>query len=110
MPTFDFSCQKCGNVFEFARPFGSKIVPACPRCGAKKTEKLLSAPAVVFKGAGWYKTDSRGASTAPKKEEKKTETKNGEASGKSESPKSDAPETADTPAPKAEKKTEKSGK
>ena len=76
MPTFDFSCKKCGTVFEFARPFGSKTVPACPQCGSKRTEKQLSAPTVVFKGEGWYKTDSRKkVVSGTKKEEGKSDTK-----------------------------------
>lgn len=68
MPTFDFRCKKCSTVFEFTRPFGSKTSPSCPACGSKGTEKLLTPPAVHFKGAGWYKTDSRPAakSAAPK--------------------------------------------
>ncbi len=67
MPTFDFQCAKCGTVFEFARPFGSKATPACPKCKSKKTEKLLTPPAIQFKGSGWYKTDSR-KPQEPKKE------------------------------------------
>jgi putative FmdB family regulatory protein len=59
MPIFDFECAKCKAVFEFSRPFGSKENPACPACKSKKTEKLFSAPTVVFKGEGWYKTAGR---------------------------------------------------
>jgi putative FmdB family regulatory protein len=58
MPTFDFRCKKCDHVFEFTRPFGSKDTPKCPECGSKRTEKMISPPAVHFKGSGWYKTDS----------------------------------------------------
>ncbi len=84
MPTFDFRCAKCSTVFEFSRPFGSKTMPACPACGSKKTDKLLTPPPVHFKGAGWYKTDSRAAS-APKKE----------------APAKAKPDTADSTAPAA---------
>lgn len=75
MPTFDFRCAKCNAMFEFARPFGSKLKPVCPECKSKKTEKMLSPPAIHFKGAGFYKTDTR-TKTAPKKSEseKKAET------------------------------------
>ncbi len=59
MPTFDFECAKCKAVFEFSRPFGSKENPPCPACKGKKTEKVFSPPTIVFKGDGWYKTDSR---------------------------------------------------
>lgn len=78
MPTFDFRCATCDHVFEFTRPFGSKTIPQCPNCGKKKTEKLISPPAVHFKGSGWYKTDSgtsKKQQSAPKPVEKrKTET------------------------------------
>ena len=59
MPTFDFQCAKCDHVFEFSRPFGSKKQPVCTACGSKRTMKLIAPPAVHFKGAGWYKTDSK---------------------------------------------------
>lgn len=71
MPRFDFRCSTCQTVFEAAISFGSKKTPACPACGSKKTEKLLTPPGIVFKGSGWYKTDSR----APAKETKTPATK-----------------------------------
>ena len=73
MPRFDFYCQACNFTFEAPLPFGSKKIPACPTCGAKKTEKLIAPPGIVFKGAGWYKTDGRAAepTAETKKEEKK---------------------------------------
>lgn len=58
MPTFDFKCLQCDHIFEFSRAFGNKTKPTCPECKAKKTEKLMSPPMVVFKGEGFYKTDS----------------------------------------------------
>lgn len=87
MPTFDFQCKACGNVFEFARAFGSKTLPACPSCGAKKTEKLLTPPAVHFKGTGWYKTEN-GAKPAMAKTAPKTDIS---ASEKQEAKKQDSP-------------------
>ena len=74
MPRFDFRCRKCQTTFEESLPFGSKKLPKCSACGSKMTEKLISPPAVHFKGSGWYKTDSRGSpgfkSETPPKEEK----------------------------------------
>jgi putative FmdB family regulatory protein len=58
MPTFDFQCRKCSHVFEFTRPFGGREKPACPKCKSTRTEKLLTSPAVQFRGSGFYKTDS----------------------------------------------------
>ena len=88
MPTFDFRCKKCETVFEFSRPFGSTTVPPCPACKSKATEKLLGAPGVVFKGTGWYKTDSRGPSSPAAPAASSTPEKKADA--------------ADTPAPTAD--------
>ena|SRR3990167_6591584 len=96
MPTFDFQCRKCNHVFEHSRPYGSSELPSCPACGSKRTEKLMTAPAVHFKGTGWYKTDSRAASPAPlkKKEEKKTEeVKTDVKPAETKTEKKDAPKT-----------------
>jgi putative FmdB family regulatory protein len=82
MPTFDFQCKKCGNVFEFTRPFGSEMKPPCPKCNSKRIEKLISTPAVHFKGSGWYKTDSKSSIKAePKKKEATEGTKEAEKKG-----------------------------
>lgn len=74
MPTFDFVCGDCSNVFEFSRPFGSKEHPVCPKCGSKKTEKKIVVPPIHFKGKGFYVTDShlKSESRKDKKEEKET--------------------------------------
>jgi putative FmdB family regulatory protein len=94
MPTFDFQCAKCDHIFEFNRQFGSKANPACPACKSKKTEKLLSVPAIAFKGSGWYKTDSMsgGAKKAAKKEETKESATTG-TEGTLRSDSGQAPET-----------------
>lgn len=65
MPRFDFECKKCGHAFEATLPFGAATKPTCLACGSKVVEKLIAPPGIVFKGSGWYKTDSR---PAPKKE------------------------------------------
>lgn len=59
MPTYDFRCPKCSHHFEVFLPFGSKVRPPCPQCRHAKTEKLISSPAIHFKGTGFFKTDSR---------------------------------------------------
>ncbi|MBI5156043.1 zinc ribbon domain-containing protein [Candidatus Peregrinibacteria bacterium] len=73
MPRFDFRCKKCQTTFEESLAFGSQKLPKCPACGSGMTEKLISPPAVHFKGSGWYKTDSKAAAPARKKKEVKTE-------------------------------------
>jgi putative FmdB family regulatory protein len=99
MPTFDFRCLKCDTVFEFARPFGSKTTPACPKCKSKRTEKQITPPAVHFKGSGWYKTDSMKSAPSttaapPKKDEKPADTAPDPAPASPKPDKTDAPKTA----------------
>jgi len=71
MPTFDFECQACGNVFEATIPFGARAFPRCTKCGGK-TRKRIAPPTIHFKGSGFYKTDStaRAAEASGKKEER----------------------------------------
>ena len=56
MPLYEYQCQKCGHRFERIQRFSDAMVKKCPECGGK-VEQLLSAPAVQFKGSGWYVTD-----------------------------------------------------
>ena len=55
MPLYEYLCPKCGR-FELIRKFSDEAVTKCPTCGAE-VQKLLSAPAIQFKGTGWYITD-----------------------------------------------------
>ena len=61
MPTYEYACASCGNRYEKREGFDAKPRQKCPTCG-KMAQRLLSTPAVVFKGSGFYKTDSRGKS------------------------------------------------
>jgi putative FmdB family regulatory protein len=63
VPTYEYVCESCGNQYEKRESFDAKPRQKCPACG-KMARRMLSAPAVVFKGAGFYKTDSRGGSTS----------------------------------------------
>ena len=62
MPTYEYACAACGNRYEKREGFDAKPRQKCPKCG-KMAQRLLSTPAVVFKGSGFYKTDSRGSSS-----------------------------------------------
>jgi putative FmdB family regulatory protein len=55
VPLYEYQCETCGR-FELIRKFSDEPVTACPTCG-KPVQKLLSAPAIQFKGTGWYITD-----------------------------------------------------
>ena len=63
MPIYDYRCDECGHVFSAVQSYSEGPIQMCPSCG-KRPRRLISTPAIVFKGGGWYKTDSRGA--APK--------------------------------------------
>ena len=56
MPLYEYRCTKCNHVFEKIQKFSDPHVSECPKCGAP-VEQVISAPAVQFKGAGWYVTD-----------------------------------------------------
>ena len=56
MPLYEYQCKKCGHRFEKIQKFSDKMVKKCPECGGP-VEQMISAPAVQFKGSGWYVTD-----------------------------------------------------
>lgn len=60
MPLYEYLCRACGHRFEHIQKFSDRILKKCPKCKKPKLEKLLSAPAVQFKGTGWYVTDYGG--------------------------------------------------
>jgi putative FmdB family regulatory protein len=57
MPIYEYECAACGARFERIQKFSDPPVEVCPNCGEKKVQKLLSSPAIQFKGSGWYITD-----------------------------------------------------
>ena len=65
MPNYEYLCQKCRHRFEEIRKFSDKHLKKCPQCGGL-LEQVISAPAVQFKGSGWYVTDypKKGAGSA----------------------------------------------
>jgi putative FmdB family regulatory protein len=65
MPNYEYLCKKCGHRFEQIRKFSDKQLRKCPECGGV-IEQVISAPAVQFKGSGWYVTDypKKGAGSA----------------------------------------------
>ena len=74
MPLYEYRCKKCGHQFEKIQSFSAPEEKECPVCKGE-VERLISAPAIQFKGAGWYVTDyaAKGGS--------KTATKPADASG-----------------------------
>lgn len=56
MPLYEYQCDSCGHRFEVIQKFSDAPVEACPACPGT-VRRLLSSPAIQFKGSGWYITD-----------------------------------------------------
>ena len=77
VPIYDYRCDHCGHVFSAVQSFSDTPLDKCPNCG-KQPRRLIVPPAIVFKGSGWYKTDSRPAqkdSDGAKADDSKKDTK-----------------------------------
>src|SRR5258708_7087514 len=70
MPLYEYQCKKCGSRFEQIEKFSDKPQTKCPKCKKGRVERLISSPAIQFKGTGWYVTDYASKSGAPKEESK----------------------------------------
>src|SRR5262245_23383462 len=85
MPLYEYQCDECGHRFEVIQKFSDPPIERCPKCNGA-VHKLQSAPAIQFKGTGWYVTDyarkdqssssgsSKDGATAAGKSASKTET------------------------------------
>lgn len=84
MPLYEYQCEACAHRFERIQKFSDPPIETCPSCqGAVR--KLLSSPAIQFKGSGWYITDYAKKSEAGKDKGDKSRDKDGkDAAGKSE--------------------------
>jgi len=88
MPVYEYHCQSCGKRLEKIQKFSDPPLTQCEVCGGP-LKKVLSAPALIFKGTGWYVTDYAG-----KKQEKEKS-----AAGEDQSSKEKAKDTGTSPAP-----------
>jgi putative FmdB family regulatory protein len=57
MPLYEYRCEACRHQFEIIQKFSDDPIAVCPSCGQGTVVKLLSSPAIQFKGSGWYITD-----------------------------------------------------
>lgn len=96
MPTYSYACTECDNRFDIVQSFSEDSLTVCPACSGK-LRKLFNSVGIVFKGSGFYRTDSRGGSgtaSEPAKSDSAPVAKS-ESSTKSESSSS----STSTPAP-----------
>ena len=105
MPLYEYECSKCKHHFEMLQKFSDKPAKVCVRCGAP-AQRLISSPAIKFKGTGWYVTDygkgsasTEGKGSKPTSAESAKEKAPAPAGSESSKPKeSTSPSTA-TPKP-----------
>ena len=78
MPLYDYKCHKCGKSFEVRQKFSDALLTVHEECGGE-LERVISVPALQFKGSGWYVTDyarnGKSPSTTSQSSESKSETK-----------------------------------
>jgi putative FmdB family regulatory protein len=84
MPTYQYACTnpECGNRFELVQSFTDAPADECPVCG-QPVRKVYGSVGVVFKGAGFYRTDSRAAASAASAPKAKSEAKSDSAAATS---------------------------
>lgn len=102
MPLYEYQCEACGHRFEVIQKFSDAPLTQCPTCSGP-VAKLLSSPAIQFKGSGWYITDyarsgASGGNVAPGKND----------SGGSSASSTSGTETSTAPAAPAPAKTDTS--
>ncbi len=65
MPTYEYRCTKCNHGFDLVQSFHDAPLVDCPECKAPGLQKVIHAAGIVFKGSGFYKTDSSSSSVIP---------------------------------------------
>jgi putative FmdB family regulatory protein len=97
MPIYEYQCDSCGDVFEVRQKFADEPLTTHDKCGGA-VHRLLSAPALQFKGSGWYITDyaRSGGGAKESKSDSKSESKTSNGSSSSESKPSTSDSSAST--------------
>ncbi len=110
MPLYEYKCLKCGRRTEKIENVAGPHLKKCPHCGGK-VEAVISAPAIQFKGSGWYVTDYAGKSAAREAGAKDEKAETDKAEKKDTAAKdATAKESAAKETSTSEKKTEKTAK
>ena len=114
MPLYEYECEACGQRFEVIQRFADAPAETCRHCGKGPVQRLVSSPAIQFKGSGWYVTDYAGKGkpdaasaekTTSKSDGKTDESKTRDKSDKKDGTKPDSTSKADSGAKAGTKKT-----
>ncbi|MFF2141779.1 FmdB family zinc ribbon protein [Kitasatospora sp. NPDC058190] len=104
MPTYQYQCTECGNGLEAVQKFTDEALTTCPDCQGR-LRKVFSAVGVVFKGSGFYRTDSRSSSSssvgAGSSSGSSTSSSSTSSAGSSSSSSSSSTSSTSSPAPAA---------
>jgi len=84
VPTYQYTCTECGEPLEAVQKFSDAALTVCPACGGR-LRKVFSAVGIVFKGSGFYRTDSRNGASATAPAAKDKEKSSSESSSTSDS-------------------------
>ena len=96
MPTYSYACTECGNRFDVVQAFSDAALTTCEKC-AGRLRKLFGNVGVVFKGSGFYRTDSREASkSSSSTSSSSSSSSNGETSSSPSSEKSSSSSDSST--------------
>jgi putative FmdB family regulatory protein len=110
MPLYEYHCESCGHRFELIRKFSDPPLDVCPNCGKSPVTKLMSSPAIQFKGSGFYITDYAKKNSPSETEKKKADapstpsTESTSSTGSTSSTPSTTSTTESKPAAKPESK------
>ena len=98
MPLYEYQCDACGCRFEVIQKFSDPPADVCKECGKGPVQRLLSSPAIQFKGSGWYITDyakkgtTDAATPAGKSDQAKSDS-GSDTTAKTDTAKSDTPKS-----------------
>ena len=105
MPTYQYTCTDCGEPVEAVQKFTDAPLTVCAACGGR-LRKVFSPVGIVFKGSGFYRTDSRNGSSAAAPATKEKEKSSSDSSSSGDSSSSNGSGNGSTKADSAAKKTE----
>ncbi|MCP3854384.1 MAG: zinc ribbon domain-containing protein [Actinomycetia bacterium] len=99
MPTYEYRCKKCDQIFEFVQSFDDppkKSRRGCPEGGSCQLKKVYGSVGISFKGGGFYKNDSKGGSSKPSSESSSSASESSSSDSKSSDSKSSDTKSSDS--------------